>query len=30
MTTLREGPRGWDTYGGTVYRSWDGVAAMIA
>jgi hypothetical protein len=28
MTTLREGPRGWDTYGGTVYRSWDGVSAM--
>ena len=28
MTTLRDGPRGWDAYGGKVYRSWDGVSAM--
>jgi hypothetical protein len=27
-TTLRYGPKGWDTYEGPPYRSWDGVQAM--
>ncbi|MFK5924463.1 MAG: right-handed parallel beta-helix repeat-containing protein [Verrucomicrobiota bacterium] len=28
MTTLRDGPMGWDSYEGKPYRSWDGVKAM--
>jgi len=28
MTILREGPAGWDTFEGALYRSWDGVEAM--
>ena len=28
MTILKDGPSGWDTYGGKPYRGWDGVEAM--